>query len=402
MSAKSNIQTYDFKDKKVLVRVDYNVPLNEEFQIQDTKRIDASIPTLKRILDGGGSVILLSHLGRPQNKEYQFSLKHLVPYLNNVLGKDKVNIYFSTECIGEQAKKYAESLRSGEVLLLENVRFYPEEEQGDVDFAKEIASYGDAFVHEAFSTAHRYHATTAVLPQFFPNDKMYGSLMQEEIDSLSRVMTNPRRPVTAVLGGSKVSGKIKVINNLMTKVDNVIIGGGMSFSFQKALGGTIGKSLYEEDMLPIAKGILERARELNVNIYMSVDTIVADKFSNDARREIRKSTDIPDDMAGMDIGLETCSLYRDILLKSATILWNGPMGVFEMDNFSNGTFAIADAIAKATEMGAFSVIGGGDTVSAINKFHLVDRYNYVSTAGGAMLEYCEGKELPGIAAMENG
>ena len=401
MCAKLNIQTYNFKGKKVLVRVDYNVPLNEEFEIQDTKRIDASIPTLIKILGDGGSVILLSHLGRPQNKEYQFSLKHLVPYLNNVLGKEKINVYFSPECIGAQARKYAESLREGEVLLLENVRFYSEEESGDVDFAKELASYGDVFVHEAFSTAHRHHATTAVLPKFFPNDKMYGFLMQEEINSLSRIMTNPRRPMTAVLGGSKVSSKIKIINNLMTKVDNVIIGGGMSFSFQKAMGGRIGKSLYEEDMLPIAKDVLEKAKELNVNIYMSIDAVVADKFSNDARREIRKSTDIPDDMAGVDIGLETCSLYRDILLKSATILWNGPMGVFEMDNFSNGTFAIADAIAKATEKGAFSVIGGGDTVSAINKFHLVDRYNYVSTAGGAMLEYCEGKELPGIAAMEN-
>jgi len=398
MCAKANIQTYDFKGKKVLVRVDYNVPLNEEFQIQDTKRIDASIPTLKKILDNGGSIILLSHLGRPKNKEYQFSLKHLVPYLKNMLGK--VNVYFSSECIGEQARKYAESLHAGEVLLLENVRFYAEEEQGDIHFAQELASYGDAFVHEAFSTAHRNHATTAILPRLFPNNKMYGFLMQKEIDSLSKIMRNPRRPVTAVLGGSKVSGKIKVIDNLMTKVDNIIIGGGMNYSFQKAIGGEIGKSLYEEDMLPIAKNVMEKARELNVNIYISIDTVVADKFSNDARREIHKSTEIPDDMEGMDIGLETCSLYRDILLKSATILWNGPMGVFEMDNFSNGTFAIADAIAKATEKGAFSLIGGGDTVSAINKFHMTDRYNYVSTAGGAMLEYCEGKELPGIAAME--
>ena len=400
MCAKSNIHTYDFKDKKVLVRVDYNVPLNDEFQIQDTKRIDASIPTLKKILNDGGSVILLSHLGRPQNKEYQFSLKHLVPYLKNVLEKEKVNVYFSSECIGEQAENYAQNLKSGEVLLLENVRFYPEEEAGDVNFAKELATYGDAFVHEAFSTAHRCHATTAILPKLFPNDKMYGFLMQKEIDSLSKIMTNPRRPVTAVLGGSKVSGKIKVIDNLMTKVDNVIIGGGMIFSFLKAVGGKIGQSLYEEDMLPIAKGVLEKAKELNVNIYLSTDTVAADKFSNDARREIYKSTEIPDDMMGMDIGLEGCSLYRDVLLKSATILWNGPMGVFEMDNFSNGTFAVADAIAKATEKGAFSLIGGGDTVSAINKFHLMNKYNYISTAGGAMLEYCEGKELPGILTME--
>ncbi|MDR0602872.1 MAG: phosphoglycerate kinase [Bacteroidales bacterium] len=398
MCAKSNIQNYNFKNKKVLVRVDYNVPLNDEFQIQDTRRIDASLPTLRKILDDGGSIILLSHLGRPKNREYQFSLKHLVPYLKNVM--EKVNVYFSPECIGEQARKYAKDFKQGEILLLENVRFYPEEEKGDIHFAKELASYGDAFVHEAFSTAHRNHATTAVLPKLFTNDKMFGYLMQKEIDSLSRIMQNPRRPVTAVLGGSKVSGKIKVINNLMTKVDNILIGGGMSFSFLKAIDGKIGMSLYEEDMLPIAKEVLEKAKELNVNIYPSFDTIAADKFSNDARREIYKSTEIPDDMAGMDIGLETCSLYRDIILKSATILWNGPMGVFEMDNFSNGTFAIADAIAKATEKGAFSLIGGGDTVSAINKFHLGDKYNYVSTAGGAMLEYCEGKELPGIKAIE--
>ena len=398
MNSKPNIQTYDFSGKKVLIRVDYNVPLNEEFQIQDTKRIDASLPTLRKILDDGGSVILLSHLGRPKNQEFQFSLKHLVPYLTNVLGD--TNIYFVPECIGDQARNYAEALKPGEVLLLENVRFYAEEEEANMDFAKELASYGDAFVHEAFSTAHRYHATTAVLPRLFPNDKMFGFLMQKEIDSLSRIMQNPRRPVTAVLGGSKVSGKIKVINNLLTKVDNIIIGGGMNYSFQKAIGGNIGLSLYEEDMLPIAKDVLAKAKELNVNVYYSVDTVVADKFSNDARREICKSTEIPDDMEGMDIGLETCSLYRDVILKSATILWNGPMGVFEMDNFSNGTFAVADAIAKATEKGAFSLIGGGDTVSAINKFHLTRKYNYVSTAGGAMLEYCEGKELPGIQAIE--
>ena len=398
MCAKSNIQTYNFKDKKALVRVDYNVPLNDEFQIQDTKRIDASMPTLKKILDDGGSIILLSHLGRPKNKEYQFSLKHLVPYLKNIF--EKVNVYFSPECIGKQTKKYANDLKPGEILLLENVRFYPEEEAGDVDFAKELASYGDVFVHEAFSTAHRKHATTAILPEFFPNDKMYGFLMQKEIDSLSRIMKNPRRPVTAVLGGSKVSGKIKVINNLMTKVDNIIIGGGMDYSFQKAIGGNIGKSLYEEDMLPIASDVLRKAKELNVNMYYSEDTVAADKFSNDARREIYKSTEIPDDMLGMDIGLSTCTLYREVILKSATILWNGPMGVFEMDNFSNGTFVVADAIAKATEKGAFSLIGGGDTVSAINKFHLINKYNYVSTAGGAMLEYCEGKELPGILAIE--
>jgi len=398
MCAKINIQDYNFKDKKVLVRVDYNVPLNEEFQIQDTKRIDASLPTLQKILNGDGSIILMSHLGRPKNKEYKFSLKHIVPYLGNVL--PDVNIYFAQDCIGEQTKKIVDSLRAGEVLVLENVRFYPEEEAGDAAFAKELASYGDAFVHEAFSTAHRNHATTAVICQFFPNNKMYGLLMLKEIDSLSRIMKNPRRPFTAILGGSKVSSKIKIINNLMNKVDNIIIGGGMSFSFAKAMGGNIGQSLYEEDMLPIAKDIIQKATESHVNLYYSTDAIVGDKFSNDAKRAICNVMAIPDDMRGLDIGLDTSTVYREIILRSATILWNGPMGVFEMDNFSSGTFAVADAIVKATEKGAFSLVGGGDTVSAINKFHLTDRYNYVSTAGGAMLEYCEGKQLPGIVEIE--
>jgi len=399
MCAKVNIQDYDFKGKKVLVRVDYNVPLNEEFQIQDTKRIDASLPTLQKILDDGGSAILLSHLGRPKNKEYQFSLKHIAPYLGNIL--HGVNVYFAQDCIGKQTKNLVSSLRPGEVLLLENVRFYDEEEAGDVEFAKELASYGDAFVHEAFSTAHRNHATTAVICQFFPNDKMYGFLMQKEIESLSRIMENPRRPFTAILGGSKVSSKIKVINNLMDKVDNIIIGGGMCFSFVKAMGGNIGKSLYEEDMLPIARDIIRKAAESHVNLYYSTDTIAGDMFKNDARRAIYNVMDIPDDMMGMDIGLGTSTVYREIILRSATILWNGPMGVFEMDNFSSGTFAVADAIVKATEKGAFSLVGGGDTASAINKFHLTDRYNYVSTAGGAMLEYCEGKQLPGVLAIES-
>ena len=399
MCAKVNIQDYDFKGKKVLVRVDYNVPLNEEFQIQDTKRIDASLPTVKKILDEGGSVILMSHLGRPKNKEYKYSLKHLVHYLGNMLSG--VNVYFAQDCIGEQTKNIVNSLRAGEVLLLENVRFYEEEEAGDVAFAKELASYGDAFVHEAFSTAHRNHATTAVICQFFPNDKMYGFLMQKEIDSLSHIMRNPRRPFTAILGGSKVSSKIKVINNLMDKVDNIIIGGGMCFSFVKAVGGNIGQSLYEEDMLPIAKEIIRKAAEMQINLYYSTDTIAGDMFKNDAKRSIYNVMAIPDDMMGMDIGLDTSTVYREIILRSATILWNGPMGVFEMDNFSSGTFAIADAIVKATERGSFSVIGGGDTVSAVNKFHLTDRYNYVSTAGGAMLEYCEGKQLPGVLAIEN-
>ncbi|MBO4739152.1 MAG: phosphoglycerate kinase [Bacteroidales bacterium] len=398
MCAKQSLKTYNFKGKKALVRVDYNVPLNEELQIQDTKRIDASLPTLRKILDDGGSIILVSHLGRPKNKEYQLSLKHLMPYLKSVL--PDVNIYFADECIGEQTKQMAARLQAREILLLENVRYFAEEEAGDENFAREIASYGDVFVHEAFSTAHRKHATTAVIAKFFPNDKMYGLLMEKEIDSLAKVMQNPKRPLTAILGGSKISTKIKIINNLMTKVDNLIIGGGMDFTFQKAMGGHIGKSLCEDDMIPVAQEILQKAKETNVNIYYTIDRIAGDKFSNDARRAIYPAKNIPDDMEGMDLGPETCIKYRDVILNSATILWNGPMGVFEMDNFSIGTFMVADAVAKATEKGAFTLVGGGDSVSAVNKFHLTDRYSYISTAGGAMLEYIEGKQLPGILAIE--
>ena len=398
MCAKLKLKDYNFRGKKALVRVDYNVPLNETYEIQDTKRIDASIPTLKKILSDGGSVILMTHLGRPKNKEYQFSLQHLMPYLKQVLEGN--NVLFAPECIGEQTQKMVKDLKAGEVLLLENVRYFKEEEAGDEAFAKTLASYGDVYVNEAFSTAHRRHASTAVIAQYFPNDKMYGYQMEKEIDSLTRVMQNPQRPVTAIIGGSKISSKINVITNLMTKVDNLIIGGGMDFTFQKAMGAHIGKSLCEDDMIPVAKDIMKKAEELGVNLYCTIDRIAADRFSNDAMRAIYDVKNIPDDMEGMDLGPETCLMYRKVIMDSATILWNGPMGVFEMDNFSIGTFMVADAVAKATEKGAFTLVGGGDSVSAVNKFHLTDKYSYISTAGGAMLEYCEGKILPGIAAIE--
>ncbi len=398
MCAKLKLKDYNFRGKKALVRVDYNVPLNETYEIQDTKRIDASIPTLKKILSDGGSVILMTHLGRPKNKEYQFSLQHLMPYLKQVLEGNSV--LFAPECIGEQTQKMVKDLKAGEVLLLENVRYFKEEEAGDEAFAKTLASYGDVYVNEAFSTAHRRHASTAVIAQYFPNDKMYGYQMEKEIDSLTRVMQNPQRPVTAIIGGSKISSKINVITNLMTKVDNLIIGGGMDFTFQKAMGAHIGKSLCEDDMIPVAKDIMKKAEELGVNLYCTIDRIAADRFSNDAMRAIYDVKHIPDDMEGMDLGPETCLMYRKVIMDSATILWNGPMGVFEMDNFSIGTFMVADAVAKATEKGAFTLVGGGDSVSAVNKFHLTDKYSYISTAGGAMLEYCEGKILPGIAAIE--
>lgn len=396
--AKLKLKDYNFNGKKALVRVDYNVPLNEAFEIQDTKRIDASMPTLKKILGDGGSVILMTHLGRPKNKEAQFSLKHLMPYLQQVL--EGVNVKFAPECIGEQAQQMAADMRPGEVLLLENVRYFKEEEAGDENFVRTLASYGDVYVNEAFSTAHRKHASTAVIAQFFPHDKMYGFQMEKEIESLTKVMQSPQRPVTAIIGGSKISSKINVITNLMTKVDNLIIGGGMDFTFQKAMGAHIGKSLCEDDMIPVAKEIMDKAKELGVNLYCTIDRIAADKFSNDAMRAIYDVKNIPDDMEGMDLGPQTCIKYREVIMNSATILWNGPMGVFEMDNFSIGTFMVADAVAKATEKGAFTLVGGGDSVSAVNKFHLADKYSYISTAGGAMLEYCEGKILPGIAAME--
>ena len=398
MCPKINFNNYNFKGKKALVRVDYNVPLNEAFQIQDTKRIDVSIPTIKKILNDGGSVILISHLGRPKNKEIEFSLKHILPYLKECLAG--VNVYFADTCMGPASKEMAKKLQPGEVLLLENVRYFAEEEAGDENFAKELASYGDVFVHEAFSTAHRKHASTAVIAKFFPNDKMFGISMNQEIESLRKIMESPKHPVTAIIGGSKISSKIKVITNLMKKVDNIIIGGGMDFTFQKAMGGHIGKSLCEDDMLDVAREIAEQAKQNNVNLYLTIDRVAGDSFSNDARRAIYYAKNIPDDMEGMDIGPETAILYRDVIMKSATILWNGPMGVFEMDNFSNGTFMIADAIVHATENGAFSLVGGGDSVSATKKFHLTDRFSYISIAGGAMLEYCEGKILPGIAAIE--
>ncbi|NLJ81657.1 MAG: phosphoglycerate kinase [Bacteroidales bacterium] len=391
-----HIQDFNFKDRKVLVRVDYNVPLNENFEIEDTTRIDVSLLTINKILEDGGAVILMSHLGRPKGKEAKYSLEHVLPYLQK---KVDVKVFFAEDCIGEEAQNLVDALPPRKILLLENVRFHKEEMEGDVEFAKKLASYGDTYVNDAFSAAHREHASTSVIARFFPKNRMFGFLMQKEIDSLNKVLVNPRQPFTAILGGSKISTKIDIINNLLAKVDNIILGGGMNYTMHKALGGNIGASLYEEDMLPIAKEILNKAQDYNVNIYTSSDTVSADKFGNDATRRIYNTANIPDFMEGMDIGPETCVKYRNVILKSDTILWNGPLGVFEFDNFSNGTYMIADAVVKASEQGAFSLVGGGDTISAINKFKLTDKYNYVSTAGGAMLEFCEGRKLPGILSI---
>lgn len=390
------IQDYSFKNKHVLLRVDYNVPLNEQFEITDTARIDASLPTLQKILGDGGSVILMSHLGRPKGRDPKCSLEHILSYLKEVT---KTTVVFAGDCIGEEVEKKVKTLQPGQILLLENVRFYKEETDGDLEFARKLASYGDVYVNDAFATAHRAHATTAVIAQFFPKDKMFGFLMQKEIDELNRVMNNPKHPFTAILGGSKISTKIDIINNLLPKVDNLILGGGMNYTMHKALGGQVGKSLVEDEMLDVARGILKTAKEKNVNIYMSVDSITSDRFGNDAYRRIYPTHAIPAEMEGMDIGPQTALNYREVIMNSSTILWNGPMGVFEFDLFSNGTYMVADAVAAATAKGAFSLVGGGDSVAAVHKFKMEGDVSYISTAGGAMLEFCEGRKLPGITSI---
>jgi phosphoglycerate kinase len=389
---------FNFNGKKALIRVDFNVPLNENYQITDTTRIDAAIPTIKKILKDGGAVILMSHLGRPkEGPTEKYSLKHLLPYLGQKLGQA---VKFADDCIGEQAQVLADGLKGGEVLLLENLRFYKNEEKGDEEFAAKLAKLGDVYVNDAFGTAHRAHASTAIIAKFFPENKMFGYIMEEEVKSIDRVLKNTERPFTAILGGAKVSGKIEIINNLIDKVDNLLIGGGMTFTFIKGLGGEIGSSLVEDDLLQLARDTSDKAEANNVKIYMPQDAIAADKFDNDADRIECASTNIPEGWMGLDIGPKAIEAYREVILNSKTILWNGPMGVFEMPNFEEGTKAIALAVAEATKNGAFSLIGGGDSVAAINKYNLKDQVSYVSTGGGAMLEYIEGKELPGVAAIE--
>jgi phosphoglycerate kinase len=389
---------YNLNGKKALIRVDFNVPLDENYHITDTSRIDAAIPTINKILKDGGSVILMSHLGRPkEGPTDKYSLKHLLPYLKEKLG---VPVKFADDCIGEQAKEFSAGLKGGEVLLLENLRFYKQEEKGDEEFAAKLATLGDVYVNDAFGTAHRAHASTAIIAKFFPGKKMFGFIMEDEVKSLDRVLKNTERPFTAILGGAKVSGKIEIINNLIDKVDNLLIGGGMMFTFIKALGGEVGSSLVEEDLLQLARDTSDKAEANNVKIYIPQDAILASAFANDAEKMESGSTSIPEGWMGLDIGPKAIQAYREVILNSKTILWNGPMGVFEMPNFENGTKAIAEAVAEATQNGAFSLIGGGDSVAAINKYHLKDKVSYVSTGGGAMLEYIEGKELPGVAAIK--
>ena len=390
------IENYNFKGKKALIRVDFNVPLNDKFEITDDTRMRAAVPTIKKVLAGGGSVILMSHLGRPKSgPEDKFSLKHIQKHLEKLLGTP---VKFADDCIGESAKKEAAALKPGEVLLLENLRFYKEEEKGDEAFAGKLAQLGDVWINDAFGTAHRAHASTAVIAKFFPNDKLFGYVMQGELDSVDKVMKNPERPFTAIMGGSKVSSKIDIIMNLMDKVDNLILGGGMTYTFKKALGGHVGSSICEEDKLDLALEIMKTAKEKGVNLVLSDQAVIGDAFSNDANTKLCDPMNIPDGWEGMDIGPATRERFAEIIEASKTILWNGPVGVFEMPKFAEGTKAIADAIVKATEKGAFSLIGGGDSVAAINQFGLADKVSYVSTGGGALLEYIEGKELPGVAA----
>lgn len=390
------IQDFDFKNKKAIIRVDFNVPLDENFNVTDANRIEAAKPTIDKILADGGSVILMSHLGRPKGKEDKYSLRHIVETTAQVL---ETAVTFVDDCRGTTAQNAVKNMQNGDVLLLENLRFYAEEEAGDVEFAKELASLGDIYVNDAFGTAHRAHASTTIIAQFFPNDKCFGTLLAKEIESLNRVLNNSVKPVTAVLGGSKVSSKITVIENILDKVDHMIIGGGMTFTFIKALGGNVGDSICENDKLDLALEILSKAKAKNVQIHIPVDVVAADAFSNDANTQIVDVREIPDGWQGLDAGPKSLENFKEVILKSKTILWNGPLGVFEMDNFAKGTIALGDFIAKSTENGAFSLVGGGNSVAAVKQFGFEDKMSYVSTGGGAMLEMLEGRVLPGIAAI---
>jgi phosphoglycerate kinase len=390
------LNDFNFKNKKALIRVDFNVPLDENFNVTDATRIEAAKPTIDKILADGGSVILMSHLGRPKGIEKKYSLEHILKTASQVLG---VTVKFSSDCRGEVAKTAAADLKPGEVLLLENLRFYNEEEAGDVAFAKELASLGDIYVNDAFGTAHRAHASTTIIAQFFPNDKCFGTLLAKEIESLNRVLKNSEKPVTAVLGGSKVSSKITVIENILDKVDHMIIGGGMTYTFIKALGGKIGDSICEDDKQELALEILRQAKEKGVQLHIPVDVVAANAFSNDAQTQIVDVREIPDGWQGLDAGPKSLENFKKVILESKTILWNGPLGVFEMPTFAKGTIELGNYIAESTRNGAFSLVGGGDSVSAVKQFGLEDKMSYVSTGGGAMLEMLEGRILPGIVAI---
>ncbi|MEN9638796.1 MAG: hypothetical protein RLZZ262_664 [Bacteroidota bacterium] len=392
------IDQYSFQGKRVLVRVDFNVPLNDAMQITDDTRIRAALKTIKRISDDGGRVVLMSHLGRPKGgPEDKFSLRHLVDHLSGLLGKP---VAFASNCIGEEAKKVVDAMSNGDVALLENLRFYKEEEGGDEFFAGQIAENGDVYVNDAFGTAHRAHASTAVIARFFPTDKLFGYLMEDEVQSIDRVLNSTNKPVTAIIGGSKVSSKIAILENLLNRVDHIIIGGGMAYTFYKAMGGAVGSSLVEDDKLELANELLQKAKAKGVSIHLPKDSVIADKFANDAQNKVSMSDAIDSGWMGLDIADEARKDFAQVIQASQTILWNGPMGVFEMSTFAGGTIAMAQALAEATSKGAFTLVGGGDSVAAINQFGLADQVSYVSTGGGAMLEALEGIDLPGIAAIK--
>ena len=392
------INDFNFKDKKALIRVDFNVPLNEQFQVTDANRIEAAKPTILKILKDGGSVVLMSHLGRPKGVQDKYSLKHIVPMVSKVLG---FQVKFIDDCIGEKVEKAVNELKNGEVLLLENLRFYVEEEAGDLQFSEKLSKLGAIYVNDAFGTAHRAHASTTIVAQFFPTKKCFGYLMASEIESIDKVLKNSKKPVLAILGGAKVSSKIGIIENILDKVDHIIIGGGMTFTFIKAMGGKIGNSLVEDDKLELALEIMEKAKSKNVKIHLPIDAIIADSFSNDANIRIEDVDNIPDGWMGLDVGPKTNVGFSFVIAQCKTILWNGPVGVFEMKNFAKGTIELCHAIADATEDGAFSLVGGGDSVAAVKQFKFDKKVSYVSTGGGAMLEMLEGRVLPGIEAINN-
>jgi len=393
------IENYDFKGKKALIRVDFNVPLNEKFEITDDTRMRAAIPTINKVIEKGGSPIIMSHLGRPKDgPEDKYSLRHLVAHLSKLMNGAAVKM--APDCIGAETKKIADDLKPGEILMLENLRFHKEEEKGVESFAEQLAANGDCWINDAFGTAHRAHASTAVIAKFFPNDKMFGYLIESELDSLSKVMESPKRPFTAIMGGAKVSSKITIIENMLDKVDNLILGGGMTFTFVKAHGGKIGGSICEDEFIETALRIEKIAAEKGVKIIMAHDVVAADAFSPDANTQIVAADNIPDGWQGLDAGPESIEKFKRVIENSGTILWNGPVGVFEFEKFEVGSRAVAEAIVTATSKGAFSLIGGGDSVACINKFELADGVSYISTAGGALLEYLEGRVLPGIAAVQ--
>jgi len=393
----NNLDTLNFKGKKVLIRVDFNIPLNDRFEITDDTRIKAALPTIRKVLDEGGAPVLMSHLGRPKDTyEEKFSLIHVVKHLSDLLNKP---VLFAKDCIGDETLSLSANLKPGEVMLLENLRFHKEEKKGDENFARELSKLGDIYVNDAFGTAHRAHASTTIIARFFPKNKAFGYLIEKELKNMNKVLNEAEKPFVAILGGAKISDKIIIIENLLDKIDSLVIGGGMAYTFLKASGGDIGASLVEKDKLNLALSLLKKAKEKNVEVYLPSDNVVAEKFDNEAATRITSATRVPTGWMGLDIGPETIDRYCQVIENAQTILWNGPMGVFEMSSFQNGTKMIAEIVAKSTSNGAFSLIGGGDSVAAINKYKLKNKVSYVSTGGGAMLEYMEGKVLPGIQAI---